>query len=139
MQTATERMKQIEKELAGLPIGYISKKTINGKERFYLQWMENGKLKSKYIKAAEYDEVLRQVEKRKNLQAELKELKGTPEGVRETNLRRKAVRNMSSLTGAAPALPEKNRKRRRMARVPRHRRTQDQFATFEESATSSHR
>ena len=100
MQTATERMKQIEKELAGLPIGYISKKTINGKERFYLQWMENGKLKSKYIKAAEYDEVLRQVEKRKNLQAELKELKGTPEGVRETNLRRKAVRNMSSITGA---------------------------------------
>ena len=100
MQTATERMKEIEKELAGLPIGYISKKTINGKERFYLQWMENGKLKSKYIKAAEYDEVLRQAEKRKNLQAELKELKGTPEGVRETNLRRKAMRNMTNITGA---------------------------------------
>ena len=68
MTTTAERIRQIEDELAGLPKGYISKKTIHGKERFYLQWMENGKLKSRYIKAAEYDAVKAQVERRKHLQ-----------------------------------------------------------------------
>lgn len=42
------RIREIEEELARLPNGYISKKMINAKERFYLQWLENGKLKSKY-------------------------------------------------------------------------------------------
>ena len=52
MNSTAGRIRQIEDELAGLPAGYISKKMIHGKERFYLQWMENGKLKSRYIKAA---------------------------------------------------------------------------------------
>ncbi len=55
MPKVSERMKEIEEELARLPIGYISKKRIGGKDRFYLQWTENGKLKSRYIKADEYD------------------------------------------------------------------------------------
>ena len=37
-------------ELASLPKGYISNKTIGGKVRHYLQWTENGKIKSRYIK-----------------------------------------------------------------------------------------
>ena len=47
MNSTAGRIRQIEDELAGLPAGYISKKMIHGKERFYLQWMENGKLKSR--------------------------------------------------------------------------------------------
>ena len=99
MTTTAERIRQIEDELAGLPKGYISKKTIHGKERFYLQWMENGKLKSRYIKAAEYDAVKAQVERRKHLQEELRAINKTSEGVREQNLRRKAARNMLTITG----------------------------------------
>ena len=50
MSSITEQMALIEKELSTCPNGYISRKMINGKERFYLQWTEDGKLKSKYIK-----------------------------------------------------------------------------------------
>lgn len=99
MQNAADRIKEIEQELAGLPVGYISKKLINGKERYYLQWMENGKLKSKYIKSAEFDTISSQVEQRKRLQAELKGLKETPEGIRAANLKRKAARSVANITG----------------------------------------
>ena len=61
MTDTQEKIKQVEKELEALPVGYISKKIISGKARFYLQWMENGKLKSKYIKASELDTITEQV------------------------------------------------------------------------------
>lgn len=99
MQNVADRINEIEQELASLPTGYISKKLINGKERYYLQWMENGKLKSKYIKFTEFDIISSQVEQRKRLQAELKELKETPEGIRTANLKRKTTRNMINITG----------------------------------------
>ena len=99
MYSLSERIREIELELSGLTAGYISKKRISGKDRFYLQWTENGKLKSRYIKADEYDSVSAQVEKRRKLQEELKSLKDTPEGVREQNLKRKAARNMLNITG----------------------------------------
>ena len=92
-------IREIEEELARLPNGYISKKMINAKERFYLQWLENGKLKRKYIKAAEFDGISAQMEKKKQLQDELKALKETTEGLREQNLKRKAARNMQNITG----------------------------------------
>ena len=64
---------------------------IHGKERFYLQWMENGKLKSRYIKAAEFDAVSAQVERRKQLQEERKALMESPEayGNKISNERRR--------------------------------------------------
>ena len=99
MSKLSEQMKEIEKELETLPAGYISKKKIGGKERFYLQWTENGKLKSRYIKADEQDAVFAQVERRKALQEEWKALKETPEGIREQNQRRKAARNTLNITG----------------------------------------
>ena len=37
-------VKQLKEELARLPKGYISRKMINGKERFYLQWREDGRM-----------------------------------------------------------------------------------------------
>ena len=77
MTDGYELMKYMEKRIAELPAGYISKKNINGKERYYLQWRENGKLQSKYIKDTELDVVQEQVEERKRLQARLKELQQT--------------------------------------------------------------
>ncbi len=99
MADVAERIRQIEEELAGLPTGYISVKNIRGKERRYLQWLEDGKLKSKYIKAAELDAMTAQVEKRKALQKELKQLKESPAGKQTMNLKRKAARNMTDITG----------------------------------------
>ena len=33
-----EKIQELERQIAALPIGYISKKTINGKTRYYHQW-----------------------------------------------------------------------------------------------------
>ena len=44
--------------------GYISRKMIDGKERFCLQRVENGKIRSRYIKAGEFDEISAMVERR---------------------------------------------------------------------------
>ena len=41
--------------LAELPKGYVSRKMVRGRETFYHQWKENGKVKSKYLKAGEVD------------------------------------------------------------------------------------
>lgn len=100
MSSIAEQIAALEKELSDCINGYISRKVINGKERFYLQWMENGKLKSRYIKADELETVRTSVERRKQLQEKLKALKATPDGVQNENLKRKAVRNMQSITGA---------------------------------------
>ena len=55
MSDTAKRIAELEKELAESINGYISRKVIKGKERFYLQWTENGKLKSRYIKAGELE------------------------------------------------------------------------------------
>ena len=75
MSSITEQIALLEKELLTCPNGYISRKVINGKERFYLQWTEDGKLRSKYIKSDELEEIRTSVERRKELQEKLKELK----------------------------------------------------------------
>ena len=74
MPNTDERISELEKEIASLPVGYISKKTINGKVRYYRQWTENGKTKSQYIRENEFDGVSQAIERRKELQEKLKEL-----------------------------------------------------------------
>ena len=66
---------ELENEIAILPQGSINIKKINGKEQPYLQWTENGKSKSKYIKKNEREEIFASVEHRKQLQEELREIK----------------------------------------------------------------
>ena len=99
MNSVSEKIKALKEELSQCRNGYISRKVINGKVRFYLQWMEDGKLKSKYIKDEELDSVRALVEHRKELQEQIKELKSTPEGISDANQKRKAVRNMQTITG----------------------------------------
>lgn len=64
-------IRKIEKRLEALPKGYISKKTINGKERFYLQWREGGKIKSKYIKGENLESYRMALAERKRLEKDL--------------------------------------------------------------------
>ena len=119
MSDTAKRIAELEKELAESINGYISRKVIKGKERFYLQWTENGKLKSRYIKTGELEQTRALVERRKSLQAELKKLKATPDGVKSYNLKRKAVRNMQN------PLVQEYLNERREARSKRTQITQD--------------
>ena len=73
-QEIQNELLQVRKEMAELPSGYISKKNINGKTRYYLQWVENGKKKSKYFDDVFADDLRAKIEKRRELQKREKEL-----------------------------------------------------------------
>ena len=73
-QEIQNELLQVRKEIAELPSGYISKKNINGKTRYYLQWVENGKKKSKYVDDVFADDLRAKIEKRRELQKREKEL-----------------------------------------------------------------
>ena len=75
MKEQLERIQELENQISKLPQGSITYKTIHGKKQPYLQWTENGKTRSKYIKIAERDAVMEQVSLRRSLQEELKNLK----------------------------------------------------------------
>lgn len=68
------RIDELEKEIAALPIGAITKKKVNGKEYLYHRWTENKKRREKYLAPAEADTMREQIGRRKSLEAELKEL-----------------------------------------------------------------
>ena len=68
---------EFEKQIANLPIGYVIEKIINEKKYYYQQWKENGKTKNRCISEEEAKILKPQIEKRKQLQKELKALKKT--------------------------------------------------------------
>ena len=77
-------IKELEEQIAKLPIGYITEKVINEKKYYCQQWKENGKSKSRYISEEEANILKPQIEERKKLQKELKALKKTlPDPVSE--------------------------------------------------------
>ena len=61
-------------KLESLPKGYISKKVIHGKEYFYLQYLENGKIISKYVKEQDLDNLKHSLSKRKEIEEEIDSL-----------------------------------------------------------------
>ena len=72
MKTNDDKIARLEEEISELPIGYISKKNINGKIRQYHQWTEDGKKKSKYLDSETALVVAERIAKRKELEKELK-------------------------------------------------------------------
>ena len=72
MQT---RAAELEQQISALPAGSVTKKTVNGKEYFYHRWTENKKRREKYIPADELENFRAQIERRKELEQELKALK----------------------------------------------------------------
>ena len=89
-------IEKIREELKELPKGYISNKNIGGKIRHYLQWSENGKIKSRYIKESEYEEIRAQIERRKELNALLKTLETAEAAPRGSSL----LGSVKAITGA---------------------------------------
>ena len=77
MNDINKQIQELEAQISSLPAGYISKKIINGKERYYQQWTTEGKIKSKYIKNEDLENFQKKIELRKSLQAKLSDLKSS--------------------------------------------------------------
>ncbi len=76
MRSGQEDVKRIEEQIRILPKGNIVYRTIRGARRMYLQWSEEGKRKSKYVKKEDESSVIQLVEKRKQLEEKLKTIEG---------------------------------------------------------------
>ena len=68
------KIADLEQQIAELPAGSVTKKTINGNAYFYHRWTEDKKRREKYIPAEEVDSFRKQIERRKALEKELKVL-----------------------------------------------------------------
>ena len=69
------RIAELEHQIAELPAGSVTKKTVNGKDYYYHRWTAEKKRREKYIPAEELDWFRKQIEQRKALEKELKTLK----------------------------------------------------------------
>ena len=70
-----KKIEALEEQIALLPKGSVGKKNVNGKEYCYLRWTENGKRKEKFIPADGIEALKSDIEKRKVLEKELRELR----------------------------------------------------------------
>ena len=69
------KIAELEREIAILPEGSITKKKIKDKEYYYHRITINGKRRETYVDFAEVPELKAQIEKRKAVEKQLKELK----------------------------------------------------------------
>lgn len=75
MNDAIKRIDELEREIALLPIGSIGSKTVGNKVYHYHRFYKNGKRFEEYVAFDKVEELRSQIEKRKQLEKELKELK----------------------------------------------------------------
>ena len=80
------RAAELEQQISALPAGSITKKNVNGKEYFYHRWTENKKRREKYIPVDELESFRAQIERRKELEQELKALKKQLPKAKSANL-----------------------------------------------------
>lgn len=76
-QDVIARVQEIEEEMSKLPSGCVTRKVINGKERYYHQYYVDGKRKDKSIPVEEVEPLKKKIERYHSLKQELKELKAT--------------------------------------------------------------
>ena len=69
-----QRIIDLEREIAVLPSGSVSKKTIKDKVYYYHRMTRDGKVKETYVSFDDVDELKAQIKKRRALEKELKEL-----------------------------------------------------------------
>ena len=70
-----DQIAELEQKIAELPIGSVTKKTVNGHVYYYHRWSENGDRQEKYLSADEVVPLKEQIGCRKALEAELRLLK----------------------------------------------------------------
>ena len=108
---------ELEREIAILPEGSITKKRINGKEYYYHRITRNGKRRETYISFEEVPELSALIEKRKKLEKDLKKLKALvvpekePETEEEERLAFRTTVRVGKLLKSQIALTRKYKKR----------------------------
>lgn len=70
-----DELMKLEERLAELPKGSVCRKVIYDKERFYLQWREGTKTRSKYLNPDEVEETRAAVEERRAIEKQIKSIK----------------------------------------------------------------
>lgn len=83
------RIADIEREIATLPPGTVSPKKVRGKEYYYHRYTVNGKRNEEYIDFDAVDALRSQIEKRKELETEIKKLKQMISSSRQNKMPRK--------------------------------------------------
>ena len=78
-----DEKKRIQEQIAALPKGNIVSKRIGGKPYEYWQFYEDGRQISRRVKGEELEQLQTQIEHRKRLQTQLKELKNPIHGTDE--------------------------------------------------------
>jgi hypothetical protein len=71
------KITELEREIAVLPEGSISKKTIRGKDYYYHRITRDGKRTEKYVSFGELEELNAGIQKRRALEKELKKLESS--------------------------------------------------------------
>lgn len=69
---SSSEIDRLKRELADLPLGCVSCKTIKGIRRYYRQWVERGRSRSEYLPADKVDGVRAQIQRRRELAKVLK-------------------------------------------------------------------
>ena len=111
------KIAELEREIAILPEGSITKKKIKNKEYYYHRITINGKRTENYLDFAEVPELKAQIEKRKVLEKQLKELKllvvpeEEPETEEEERLAFKTTVRVGKQLKSQIALTKKYKKR----------------------------
>ena len=95
-QEIRERIREIEEEMASLPSGCVTLKTIKGTERWYHQYYVDGKRKSKLVSVEEVSPLREKIERYNVLKQELKELKGQLPKERKTKAKAKPTKTVST-------------------------------------------
>lgn len=67
-------LEKLERQIAKFPRGTITKKVIQGKERYYLQWRDGSKVRNRYVSLSELPGLSEQISIRKELQQKLVQL-----------------------------------------------------------------
>ena len=84
-----EHIAELEREIAALPPGSVTTKKVRDKEYWYHRFTENGKRKELYVNNIEAEDLRIRIEKRKELEAELKKLRQSAVALKPKKARRK--------------------------------------------------
>lgn len=83
LERLLEKEQAYKKQLALLPKGRIHNKLIGGKKYPYLTYREGGKVKSRYVKSEELEQVRAQVEQRQQYEKNLKSIRADVRVIRK--------------------------------------------------------
>ena len=94
-----DELMKLEERLAELPKGSVCRKVIYDKERFYLQWREGTKTRSKYLNPDEVEATRAAVEERRAIEKQIKSIKAQIKA--PTSVSESLVYKMRVFTGDA--------------------------------------